>query len=232
MIVFPEDILEKYAGVKPAYRKTYLILKDFIVQYGLMDNEKITEEAVAEALSISRTPVRTAFTQLREEGLLKIGKKSSETVSTLTDKELIEIVDLLILIEGKAAFLAAVNKPSDEESAMLSQLVEDLKDLSDKREKKGLPMEDIRDLSMLIHLMIAKLSGNAILYRTIVEFRSRIRPVSRDEKNGIHFSGFCINCVEHIVDAIQKGKPEQAEVWMRCYIENSKDTYCYNKIVD
>ncbi|WP_096440996.1 GntR family transcriptional regulator [Alteribacter populi] len=70
----------------------YLSLKERILSLELEPNTKISEKEIAEALEVSRTPVREAFLKLSEEGLLEIVPQSGTTVSK---------IDLYLVEEGR-----------------------------------------------------------------------------------------------------------------------------------
>ena len=71
MIQFPQEIVDMYKDFKPAHLKIYRIVRDSIFSGQVPAGEKFTEEGLAKALGISRTPVRVALARLRNEGLLQ-----------------------------------------------------------------------------------------------------------------------------------------------------------------
>ena len=85
-LTIPEALIEKYSDQKPLYRRVYLIVRDFVTNGSAAEIDKLTEEGVAAALQISRTPVRTALTQLRDEHILANVTRTNIGIPQVTEK--------------------------------------------------------------------------------------------------------------------------------------------------
>ena len=90
MSLFPDSIVKLYCDKKPAYQKVYLIVRASILGGHIDTTCHLTEEMIANELNVSRTPVRTALNQLKEEGILYSTDISGEKLKDLSqsDKEL------------------------------------------------------------------------------------------------------------------------------------------------
>lgn len=84
-------------------------LKRMIVRGGLSPGTRLTEEAVAERLGVSRTPAREVLRELHAAGLLvaRAGRRTELIVAPLTRDDLIEIYQTMGALEGIAAARAA-----------------------------------------------------------------------------------------------------------------------------
>ncbi len=86
-----------------AYEK----LKELIISGRLGPGEHLGEPALAEALGVSRTPVREALQRLAQEGLVEMTPGKGARVRLLTPTEVDDVYEVRALIEGEAAFRAA-----------------------------------------------------------------------------------------------------------------------------
>lgn len=81
-------------------------LRQQIVTGDLNLGAALSERALAERLKVSKTPVREALAQLRTEGLVRIVPQSGAYVFTLSAREVIEMCEFRLAIEGAALRLA------------------------------------------------------------------------------------------------------------------------------
>lgn len=146
-------------------------------------------------------------------------------IPQVTEKELVDLLDANVLLESKAAYLAASRRLSSDAIGELWQIYDSLVSLSTVREQQdGTSSDALRDISMQIHLMIAKFSGNAILYKNIAEIRTKIRSYSHQTKPQ-YYSHFVNTWFCHLLKAIENRDAAQAEMWMRCITENARYVY-------
>lgn len=94
-----------------AYRHT----KAGILDGSLPGGDLISEGQVAEALDMSRTPVREAFLRLEAEGLLRLFPKRGALVVAVSPVEVESVLEARELVEGHAvAKLCAASSPERE----------------------------------------------------------------------------------------------------------------------
>jgi DNA-binding GntR family transcriptional regulator len=101
---------------------TLSFMREAILRGIYRSGERLNQDAIAEALGVSRMPVRAGLRQLEAEGLVQILPNRGATVSVLTPSEIAEIYELRILIEGHLLELALTNV-TDEALADLEELV-------------------------------------------------------------------------------------------------------------
>lgn len=83
------------------------LLRLAILEGRLQPGEVLKEETLAKELSISRTPVREAIIELRNEGLVESTATKRAIVRSYSAGELHDIYNLRASLEGFAAMLAA-----------------------------------------------------------------------------------------------------------------------------
>jgi len=99
-------------------------IRDEILAGRLGQGERLVETRIAEALNISRGPVREAFKLLRAEGLVREERNRGTYVVSLSSADIHEIYDLRAAIESRAAGLRSQHAtscvPSTSPSAVTS----------------------------------------------------------------------------------------------------------------
>ncbi|WP_059049377.1 FadR/GntR family transcriptional regulator [Paenibacillus senegalimassiliensis] len=160
-------------------------LEEAIILKELKSDEQIpSERDLAVIFGASRLAVREALAQLEELGLVekRVGAKGGTFILPLTlnshrrNREelirnwdaLMEVFEYRTIVEPQAAHLAA-RKITDEELHRLREYIEASTDPACTR-------ETFRALDVQIHLSVAKASGNAYLYRSIRQIRTKINP--------------------------------------------------------
>jgi DNA-binding GntR family transcriptional regulator len=88
------------------WERAYDEIKELILVMGIRPGEVLSENALARRLSVSRTPVREALKALEREGLV-VADGSRKRSFVLTIRDIEEIFDLKIALEGKLAGWAA-----------------------------------------------------------------------------------------------------------------------------
>ncbi len=87
--------------------RAYQHIRAKLLRGGLASGERLSEEALAAEIGISRTPVREALNRLATEGLATQLPHYGVFVRTFHRDELADLYDLRILLESHAARLAA-----------------------------------------------------------------------------------------------------------------------------
>src|ERR1700742_398745 len=94
-----------------ASERAYKHVKGRVLDGTLPGGELISEGEVAEALGMSRTPVRAAFTQLESEGLLRLYPKRGALVVPVSSAEMSAVIETRWVIE-RYAVEQAIAEPS------------------------------------------------------------------------------------------------------------------------
>ena len=80
-----------------------LSIRGMILRGSLKPGQRVAEAALAEALSMSRTPVRQALPLLAQEGLLVESGSRGYIVRTFTRSDILDAIDVRGMLEGFAA---------------------------------------------------------------------------------------------------------------------------------
>ena len=118
------------ASPKSLSERAYCRLRDMILMGQLAPNTSLQERRLAEALNISRTPIREALSRLESEGLIIRQAGRFPVVREWTVQEYIEILNVRRLLEMEAAGLAAAGRVTREEATRVRTAIHELMDAS------------------------------------------------------------------------------------------------------
>ena len=100
-------------------------LREKIVDGTLKMGQILSERSISDELGVSKSPVREALAQLRDEGLVTIEPQKGARVFTLTEHEVTQICDFRLAIET-AAFELALQRNQSKLSNDMTQIVKDM----------------------------------------------------------------------------------------------------------
>ena len=112
---------DQYPPVEPPHRRrgsladevaTYV--RDLILAGSLKPGTKIDQDAIGEALDVSRSPVREALVILGREGLVEVTPRRGASVADLTPDDIVDHYELFGVVAGRAAAMAAISLKDDE----------------------------------------------------------------------------------------------------------------------
>src|SRR5690606_35735565 len=107
-------------------RRAVIELREKIINGELPGGMRLFEVPLAEALQISRTPVREALSRLAEEGLLDRLPNGGFVVRRFGFADVVDAIELRGVMEGTAARLAAERGAAPEALARLQAIVAEL----------------------------------------------------------------------------------------------------------
>lgn len=145
-----------YEKLKIALRKRYI-----------KQGSQLVESTLAAKLGVSRTPVRSAIRRLEMEGLVTSIANRGAFVIKPTLIEIKESFEVRAALECRAIELAVVNG-TEEKIAELRQLIDNEGEILAKNR-----MEEYWRNNDAIHLKIAEMSNNTLLYSYIHELLDR-----------------------------------------------------------
>lgn len=190
----------------------YNKIKKAIIYGELGPGEKLSEIDVAKELDVSRTPIRETFRQLQMEGYITFVPNRGAFVSRLSPEEVEGIYDIVSLLEGYGAGLAA-KTVSESELKELKRLQKKLVVLASKKKYR-----EYIEANTAFHRHITSLSGNASLDRVVTELRARIY---RYRLTSVTIPGYLQRYAsdhEKIAGAISDRDSVQAEKYMRDHV--------------
>ena len=208
---------ERHLGVM-----AYDEIKRSILKGDLNENERLTEIGLAEKLGVSRTPVREALKKLYAEGYIT-ASDTGYKVSQVTNKDVMEIMDVRIALEAEAARRASMNI-SDEQKQDLLVILEQHRLLVNEpnREKRAKMLSAV---DVQFHNKILTIAGNDRFLKILDSlrdrlYRSRIAAFTTDED----IRAF-IEQHQNILNAIVSRDAEAASFYSRDHITKMKQRF-------
>ena len=111
-------------------------LRDRIVDGSLKMGQVLSERKISEELGVSKSPVREALAQLRDEGLVSIEPQKGARVFSLSEPEVAQICDFRQAIET-AAFELALSRDPEGLAAEMQKVVEKMQRERSKGNEKA-----------------------------------------------------------------------------------------------
>jgi DNA-binding GntR family transcriptional regulator len=151
-----------------ASERAYRHVKDRVLTGKLPGGELISEGEIAEALGMSRTPVRGAFQQLESEGLLRLYPKKGALVVPVSARELEDVIETRWVIE-RYAIERAIGDPGDLGARLAKS--------ADRQARlKG---SEFVEADRAFHRSLVESTGNTILLGLYDSLRDRQRRMAR-----------------------------------------------------
>ncbi|MFB7052799.1 GntR family transcriptional regulator [Streptomyces vinaceus] len=126
----------------------------------------LTEGELADAVGVSRTPVREALLRLETEGLLKLYPKKGALVLPVSAQEIADVIETRLLVEEFTVRRAVPAPPG-----LLERLAELLEE--QRRHAAGGDLAAMMAADRGFHAEIVRSAGNAILCRLYDQLRDR-----------------------------------------------------------
>lgn len=197
---------------------SYLRLRQMIIDRELRPGEAVSERGISQAFGVGRMPVREAIRMLAQEGLLEVSPMRGTFVRQLSLKDLQEIHEVRLALEGMAACLAARH----EGSPQLGMIAANLQQLVDQ---PTLDVTAAQQLGWLFHDEIFRISGNLRLAQIYENLRVQSGLALQGIK-GYDPERTRVAMREHleIIAAIMGGQPEIAQQRMQAHLQHAMST--------
>ena len=205
--------LESY---KPLRDLVLEALREAILNGTLKPRERLMEIQLAEELGVSRTPVREALRKLELEGFIVMVPRKGAYVADLSIKDIADVFEIRIALEGLAAALAAERITDEELEAMEKHLVEKAEAI-----KKN-DMVKLVEVDTKFHEALYGASRNDRLITIINNLREQIQ---RFRTSSLAMPGRMQQSLEEhrsIVEAIQSRDIALARQTAQEHIENAE----------
>ena len=190
-----------------------------IISGDLQPGSKISEQALAASLGVSRGPLREAIRRLEGRKLLQRTPNIGVRVASMSPADLYEVLQVREALEGMACALAARNM-TDEELETLSGLLDQHQQQKSVQEGTGYYQES-KDFDF--HFRIVKGSRNARLVQMLCEdlyYLLRVYRYKSSTKPGR--AKKALREHKDIVAALMRRDPVEAERKMRLHIGNAR----------
>lgn len=151
----------------------YARLRDWIIDGTLAPQEPLRDEALADALGMSRTPVREALQRLEDEGLVTTTASRRSFVSPCTLSQAREVFPIVATLETLAVRLALPRVDTPALDAMRAA-----NDALARALDAGAPADAV-DADFRLHAAFVARSGNGELIATLDGLKSKVRRIER-----------------------------------------------------
>jgi DNA-binding GntR family transcriptional regulator len=131
--------------------------------------ERLREEALANAMGVSRGPIREAFVQLEREGLIVIRRNRGAYVAQLSREDLDEVYTLRVAIE-RLAVQRAVQFATETDISGMQLVVDDIA----LRMARGITEQEAAELDLQFHDLIYVAARHRRLHDTWNTIRQQI----------------------------------------------------------
>ncbi len=190
-------------------------LKRVIIAGELRPGDRVLETDLAAQLGVSRGPVREAFRQLEQEGLLISHPHRGTFVASVPEDEIEEVYALRAHLEGYAA-RRVVTERQDEAVAALGELLELMLQAAHANDLPALA-----DLDLQFHDTLLELSGYTGLHRIwrsmdgLVRARTYATLALPGRRELIEYTA---GSHRPIVEAIRSGDPDAVDAAVKHHI--------------
>ena len=174
------------------------------------------EISLAERLGVSRTPVREAIRKLELEGLVVMIPRRGAEVARITEAGLKEVLEVRCALEELAVELACkrCDKPS------LQQLKEAHQGFVDAV-REGDTLE-ITNQDEAFHECIFEMSRNKRLVQVVHNLKEQMFRYRMEYVKDVSFHEELIREHEKLLQAISKGREQEAREIMKHHIQNQE----------
>lgn len=205
-----------------AAERAYVWVRDGILKGRQSAGSRLTEQELALAVGVSRTPIREALRRLHAEGLVHFEPNHGAIVASFEPEDAEEIFELRALLEPAGARRAAI-RASEAEIAELRVLAEE--QMRESTQRRGAYLKRIGELNDRFHRLIQQASNSRRLSKAlsgILEAPLILRTFSEYTSDEL-----CRSADQHLelVQALEAHDPDWAHSIMQTHIMTGRATY-------
>lgn len=157
--------MDQYLPLRDVVFRT---LREAILQGELKPGERLMEIQLANRLGVSRTPIREAIRMLELEGLVVMIPRRGAVVAEISEKNLVDVLEVRRVLEELAAELAAERIGED----ALAELEKTEREFEQKL--KAGDVNDIAHSDEAFHYIILQSTDNQKLLHLLQNFREQM----------------------------------------------------------
>lgn len=150
--------------------QVYQFIKENILAEKYKPGERLNEVMIAKELGVSRSPVRSAINELVGEGLLEAKPHQYVRVRKLTEKEILEVYELRMLVE-QFAIAKVIENIDDHMIRSLEKFADDFKNCCTYDQ-----LLKYVELDARFHKFLIENSGNNLIAETFGRIGMLITP--------------------------------------------------------
>lgn len=192
----------------PAADRAYRHVKDGLLDGSYPDGHLLSEGEIADALTMSRTPVREAFLRLQTEGFLRLYPKRGALVVPVTPIEARALVEARLALES-----FAIDKISALGPENLHEVGRDLLE-HPACDTGALSTAEMHEADRAFHAQLVTAAANPVvddLYNALRDRQMRVTATA-----GTHHRRPSISHQHHqVAEALRDGEPDLAKTRLR-----------------
>ncbi|WP_424974407.1 GntR family transcriptional regulator [Dinoroseobacter sp. S124A] len=179
----------------------------------------LSERKISEELGVSKSPVREALAQLRDEGLVIIEPQKGARVFTLSDDEVAQICDFRQAIEI-AGFELALQRDADGLEKDMNTIVGEMKSAREKGKMKA-----YLELDTDFHHAIFERSNNDYLAASYTRYGGKIAALRTHLSELPQHTELSFREHQGIADAVCKRDMALIRTLLVKHIDRTRETY-------
>ncbi len=194
-------------------------LRDSIVDGSLKMGQVLSERKISEDLGVSKSPVREALAQLRDEGLVSIEPQKGARVFSLSDSEVSQICDFRQAIEI-AAFELALARDAAGLSNEMQRVVGEMGLARSKGDEK-----QYLALDTIFHQLIFEHAGNDYLTASYSRYIGKIAALRTHLSKLPQHTQLSFDEHAGIASAVREGNLMQIKSLLTDHIDRTRQAY-------
>lgn len=194
-------------------------LRESIVDGSLKMGQVLSERRISEELGVSKSPVREALAQLRDEGLVHIEPQKGARVFSLSEPEVSQICDFRQAIESAAFELALVHDHVGLARKMQQVVGEMERARANGEEKRYLALDTS------FHHLIFTHSGNDYLTASYSRYIGKIAALRTHLSKLPHHTELSFDEHKGIAIATKEGDLDQIKLLLAEHIDRTRQAY-------
>lgn len=192
---------------KSAKEIAYEQIKQWIIEGTLLPGEKINDQELAEALGVSRTPIRESLQLLEAEGFVKMFPGKATQVTEVDRNSIEDLLPPLASLQALSAELAIENLTNDKIALLQSKNESFAKAVKTKNYFSALKIDEE------FHRIIVETANNPYITKMVSSLQSHVRRLFFH--NSIVLTEDSIDEHQKIIDAMKKHDRDLAAKHMR-----------------
>ncbi|GAA0121792.1 MAG: GntR family transcriptional regulator [Clostridium argentinense] len=225
-----EEFLDKIDGKdeRPIREIVLDNLRKAIFNNKLKPGDRLVETTIAEAMGISRTPVREALRQLELEGLATNAPRKGTVVNGISMKDALEMYDVREVLEGLAARLTC-NNISRKNINILKEIINNMEECI-----KTHRLEDLFEMNNQWNDMLMLQCQNKVLIQDMKELHDHLRRFRLLTLYDEELQNEAVEEYKVILKAIEIGDDKKVEEYAREHVRRAKQRFIkvFNKKSD
>ena len=185
----------------------------------LKPGDRLVEISIAEAMGVSRTPVREALRQLELEDLAVNTPRKGTIVQGISYDRAMEMYEIREVLEGLATKLACLN---------ISRIrINELKELLENMEHNIInkDVNKVYYLNQRWNEIILEACNNELLVKKVSDLYEQLRRLTVFSLYDENLQRSAMNEYSFIVEAIEKGDENKAENLAREHVRKAKNRF-------